>query len=408
MKKTCLVFLLALGTACSGKDDGRTVLRLSGWSSMPEEMQLLKDQIAEFETLYPGIRVQYEPIVGPYMQKIQVLFASGTEPDVFYMDSKEVTRMIYYGVLEPLDEHLKRAGEDVDDFYENILAAFRGPKGKLYGLPKGFSTLALIYNKEMFASAGITRPPEDWPALLRAAEAVRAQGDFPMCLKADMKTIALFAGLAGGGLLKENNTLAFQDRASMSGIKTLLSLFRGENAIARTDTDFGKSWTADAFAAGDAAMIIEGMWVEPYFATRSPDLKYGIAPVPMMEKRHNIIFTVAYVASARSKHKREAVDLIRFLTGRQGQAKMVELGLEVPSRKSVVNAGFLKRYPKRAPFIAADEYASPFGFGVHSNRMLEHVDKAAEAVRLGQLPLEKAFARASRKLKRFYRVEDRP
>ena len=64
--------------------------------------------------------------------------------------------------------------------------------------------------------------------------------------------------------------------------------------------------------------------------------------------------------------------------------------------------GFLETYPERAPFIEAVKHAAPFNLGLHHNRMEEHVVKAAESVRLGQMPLEKALERASKKLKRFY------
>ncbi|MFH2203362.1 MAG: extracellular solute-binding protein [Elusimicrobiota bacterium] len=403
MRRLGLLAALLFAACGRGAQDG-TVLRLSGWSSSPEEAKLIETQIAEFESLHPGLRVKFEPIVGDYMQKLQVLFASRTEPDVFYLDSKDIDRMAYYGVLEPLDAHLAAAGDDGEDFYANLLACFRGPDGRLYGLPKGFSTLALYYNKDLLAQAGVQEPPRDWAALLRAAAALRARGRTPLSLTADMKTIHLFTGLSGGAVLKDLKTLAFLEPPARAGIATLLSLFTGARPLARLPQDFGKSWTGDAFAVGDAAMIIEGMWVAPYLRLRAPELRYGFAPVPPITRRYNLFFTVAYVASARSRHKPEAVALLRYLTGRRGLAHVAELGLEIPSRRSVAETDFLKRFPERAPFIDAVAYSVPFKYGIDSNRLVEHLGKAVDAARLGQMSDDEALARAARQLKRFYRT----
>ena len=39
-------------------------------------------------------------------------------------------------------------------------------KGGIYGIPDGLNTLAFIYNKKLFAEAGITTPPATWAQLL--------------------------------------------------------------------------------------------------------------------------------------------------------------------------------------------------------------------------------------------------
>src|SRR6266404_4660979 len=40
---------------------------------------------------------------------------------------------------------------------------------KVYGVPIGSNSLALYYNKKMFADAGVTSPPTTWPELTEAA-----------------------------------------------------------------------------------------------------------------------------------------------------------------------------------------------------------------------------------------------
>ncbi|MFH1723163.1 MAG: ABC transporter substrate-binding protein [Elusimicrobiota bacterium] len=407
--RRCLPAAFALlFAACGGDRDDRTVIRISGWSSSPEETRLLEAQLAEFESLRPDIKIKYEPIVGDYMQKIQVLYASRTEPDIFYLDSKDVARMVHYGVLAPLDGYLEEAGDDLTDYYEDLIETFRGEDGRLYGLPKGFSTLALYYNKDLFEKAGIGRPPRDWRELLDASRKLDALGVSPLSMTTDLKTIHLFAGLWGGELLERQKRIAFLDPPSREGLAALLGLFDEESGFAKLPQHFGGAWTGDVFAKSQTAMIMEGMWVTPYLQMRSSALRYGVAPIPRKERDYNIIFTVAYVLSSRSKHKKEAFSLVHYLTGPKGLMHVSKLGLEIPSRKSVVRKDFLARFPERKPFIDAVDHAVPFRYGIEGNRLMEEIVKAVEARRMRQLPFDEALERASEKLERFYETEARP
>ena len=50
-------------------------------------------------------------------------------------------------------------------------------KGGIYGIPDGLNTLAFIYNKKLFAEAGITTPPATWSQLLTDSKKLVSQGE---------------------------------------------------------------------------------------------------------------------------------------------------------------------------------------------------------------------------------------
>ena len=57
---------------------------------------------------------------------------------------------------------------DVADFEKPLIKAFQHD-GKTYGFPKGYSTLALYYNKKMLAEAGV-EVPKTWDELKEASK----------------------------------------------------------------------------------------------------------------------------------------------------------------------------------------------------------------------------------------------
>ncbi|MFN8387904.1 MAG: extracellular solute-binding protein, partial [Anaerolineales bacterium] len=82
----------------------KTVIRLSGWASSPSETALLESLLYRFSVENPDITVKYEPITGDYRQALLTSIASGTEPDVFYMDIFWWQELAKNGVILPIDD----------------------------------------------------------------------------------------------------------------------------------------------------------------------------------------------------------------------------------------------------------------------------------------------------------------
>ncbi|MER3467500.1 MAG: ABC transporter substrate-binding protein, partial [Thermoflexus sp.] len=140
----------------------KATVRLSGWAANPQETALLESLLYRCSLKNPDVVVKYEPITGDYWAKIKTLVASGEEPDIYYMDIFQFPFFVAKGVLVPLDDYMARSGVKREDFIKTLIDAFTGPDGKVYGIPKDFNTLALFYNKDLFAKAGIPEPNENW------------------------------------------------------------------------------------------------------------------------------------------------------------------------------------------------------------------------------------------------------
>jgi carbohydrate-binding protein len=139
----------------------KVTVRLSGWASSPAETALLESLLYKFSIENPDILVKYEPITGDYKQVLLTSIASGTEPDIFYVDIFWWLELAANDALLPLDNLMATSGVSRDDFIPALIDAFTY-KGKTYGIPKDFNTLGMFYNKALFDKAGLAYPTDDW------------------------------------------------------------------------------------------------------------------------------------------------------------------------------------------------------------------------------------------------------
>lgn len=362
-------------------------LRIGGWASSPEEQKILDNQIAAFEKANPNIDVKFEPVVGDYLQKLQPLIASKTEPDIFYLDAYVAPKFMAEGVTEPIDSYLGAAGVNLSDYEEAAVKAFQW-EGKTYGLPKDYNTLALFYNKDMFEKAGL-QPPTTLAELEAAAKALTKDGVTGFSMGAELPRYQPFLVSAGGSVYEDGK--ATFNKPENEPVLDLIFGKMAKEKTYQTPKQIGADWAGDAFASGKVAMVVEGSWLIPHLKAKAPDLKYGIVELPTAEggQPSNLIFTVAYALSKNSKHKEEAVKLMAFLTGKEGQQFVVEGGLALPTNKEM-GQEYTTKYPEREAFVKGAAYALPFQYGVIGVDLVDAGNKAAEAIVLGVKPNAKA------------------
>ena len=176
----------------------KTTITLAHWSSSPVELKGVRATIAAFEKRNPSISVK-EVNIDPYPEGMLARFAARKPPDIFYVDSNVFPDWVSQGVLEPLNSRMAAAHMSTKPFYSRLLGAFRY-KGKLYGLPKDWSPLAMEANTKALAAAGVAAPTT-WAGLTTALQKLKAAGQPPACLGIDLARILAFMYQNGGGFL---------------------------------------------------------------------------------------------------------------------------------------------------------------------------------------------------------------
>lgn len=139
----------------------------------PEAPQM-RAALDEFEKRNPGIKVTMQRTSwGDAQQQFLREAAVGTAPDVAQVAFVWPRSFGGAGALRPLDDLINRPGLGMkgwDDFFARDLAV--GADGKAYGVPWTTDTFAMIWNKDLFAAAGISEFPKDFESLRAASQAI--------------------------------------------------------------------------------------------------------------------------------------------------------------------------------------------------------------------------------------------
>ena len=393
-KWVLLLLVIITLTSCSGSAEQGITVTLSGWQSNPNEQQLLRQVIDNFEAEHPNIKVKHEVINDQYMDVIKTRLIGDAASDVFYLDSFEAPLLMKNEVLEPLDSYIKKEF-DLGDFIPSMLNAFK-LNGRTYGLPKDFSTLALFYNKKL-----LTQPPKTWKELLDYSRKLtldknsdRRIDQYGFGLAPELSRQYFTIKAFGGQIIDKNGYAAFASARSIKGLQLIINQYRQDRTSAQP-SDVGAGNGSEMFGRGQAAMVIEGSWAIPYLKETFPGIDFATAEVPKINnKKATMAYTVAYVMNKKAKHKDAAWQLISYLTGKKGMKAWAREGLVLPSRKSVLaDLGYAKN-PLYAPFVAGASYATIWQAGANLPTILTHFNNQFISALIGEQSLQAAMLKA--------------
>lgn len=407
MKKTLYTWVLLLLviitlTACSSPTtQGVTTITLSGWQSNPNEKQLLKQVLRNFESQYLNIKVKHEVINDQYMDVIKTRLIGDAAPDVFYLDSFEAPLLMKYGVLEPLNSYMKPEF-NLGDFQPSLLKAFQ-LGNQTYGIPKDFSTLALFYNQKAFQEAKINQIPKTWEQLRKLSKKLTVDKNrdgrneqYGFGIAPELSRQYFMIKAFGGNLVDQKGNAIFASTQSLKGLEQIIDQYRKDRTSAQP-SDIGANSGSEMFGQGKAAMVIEGSWAIPYLKDTFPKLEFATAEVPKVgRKKGTMAFTVAYVMNKKSKKKNAAWQLISYLTSKEGMKAWAKEGLVLPSRKSVLAELGYDSNPLYAPFVKGAAYATIWQAGENLPTILLHFNNQFISALIGEQPLKNAMLKAQK------------
>lgn len=383
---------LALG-GCGGERRSDSV-QLALWANLPAEQDALKDAIAAFG-VETGITVRAQVITDKYMDVMRSRFAARKPPDVFYLDSHEAPAFIRAGVLEPWDE----AAQQPEDFPRQFLDAFRAADGRLYGLPKDFSTLALYINTDLLAAAGLAPAdvPQDFMALAAFAQRLQPRlprGRVAMLVEKDLARHLSALERCGPPLIDSEDRARLELNAcSLAYLDTFVQ-GRRSGSIVNPREDLGSDSPGAAFGGGKAALMMEGNWVAGALRRDYPEVRFVTRELPRVNGQpHTMAFVVGWAVSRQSKNKPAAFRFARFMNGPRLEAWSRASGT-LPTRLSVMQRMQLDADPVLRAHVAGARYATVWSRGIGLPIVDYNFANQFVAALNGSLPLPEAMARA--------------
>ena len=365
MKIAASILALALANPAMAQ----TELIYQAWGS-PREGEVWEQIAQAFEASHPDINITVQlSDWDSYWEKLRVLFAGGTPPDIFAMSPPLYPDWQSRGALLNLQPYLNADPSVLDGIYPVTLQAYQTPEG-YFGLPRDFQTIVLYYNKDMFDAAGLPYPDDTWTweNLRTAAAALTLDTDgnvetdqwgFTADTYGPEALIAPVVRSYGGDLvdLASRKTLLGSPEAA-AGMQFIYDMFVTDGSMPNEQQVASFGW--DPFLAGVAAMTLSGHWSVPDYSTTA--FKWNIAPIPMGPTgRMTTVNSAGFVISATTSHPDEAFAFLQFATGTEGQTLAASIGLAVPIRESVATSpAYLDQTSAAIDhglFVAALDYA---------------------------------------------------
>lgn len=363
MKKTrialiALLALILLVTACGGNNAGNPS---SGSSSGPgskqassggetkrikifnfkvEMVESLQKAAKIYEEQNPGIKIEVETVggSGDYNAGLKAEFASGDEPDIFFNSG--------YAKLDLWEEYL----EDLSDqpWVEDVIPSLLIPitkDGKIYGMPLNMEGQGIVYNKDLFAQAGIDKVPGTLAELEEASQKLQAIGVIPF--SNGYQEFWLLGGFINVAMLFEDDPDAFIEKAkngtadfNTKGFNEMLNFvdltvkYGNPNPLT---TDY--STNVSMIATGEAAMMFQGNWTQPIIDEISPGMNVGIFPVPTTNEGESVILGFPpsnWVINKKSQVKEEAKAFLTWIAkSKEGHDFMVKDSMFIPAFHTV-------------------------------------------------------------------------
>jgi multiple sugar transport system substrate-binding protein len=288
-------------------------------------------------------------------QQLGQAFAGDTPPDVFYVDAARFADYASVGALEP---YAAKYSGGVDDFYPNLRQTFTRD-GKLYCIPKDFSTLTLQINTDLWAKAQLTTAdiPTTWDQLTAVAQKLKAAGVNPMVIGDTRDRIGAFMVEAGGWIVNKDGSKATADTPeNLQALQYVQGLLKNGLAVYPKQVDAG--WGGEAFGKGKVAMATEGNWIKGAMQKDYPTVKYTVAAMPTgpSGKKGTLSFTQCWGISAKSKYKDQAIKFVEAMTSAQQQITFAKAFGVMPSRASAKDQ-YLQTFPDDKAFIDSAAFA---------------------------------------------------
>jgi raffinose/stachyose/melibiose transport system substrate-binding protein len=204
---------------------------------------------------------------------------------------------------------------DIQPAYIDMLKDI-SKQDKVYGIPYAANANAVIYNKAIFKELGI-EVPTTWEAFIAVAEKVKAAGKIPFyfTFKDAWTALPAYNVLAANTqgedffkkLDKKDTKFAEGHKEAAEKLVTLLK-------YGHKDQD-GKAYNDGnvAFAKGESAMYLQGIWAIPEIKKANPNIEVGVFPYPIGDSKVVSGVDLLLAQSATTKHPKEAKKFIEFL-----------------------------------------------------------------------------------------------
>ncbi|MCF6095351.1 extracellular solute-binding protein [Microaerobacter geothermalis] len=330
------------------KVDNKEQVTLNIFQFKVEIAEDLQQLAKEYEKENLNVKVNVQTVGGgaDYGAALKAQFASGNEPDIFN-NGGFAEAQTWLDKLEDLSDQ---------PWVKNVYPSAKVPMtidGKLYGQPLNLEGYGFIYNKDLFAKAGITKLPKTLDELERAAKQLDAAGITPFSvgygewwvLGIHLLNIPFAHQPDPDEFIQglNNGTAKIPGNEKFEQFMDLFDLtikYGNKNPLT---TDYNTQVTQ--FASGQTAMMQQGNWTTNMILEINPNINMGFLPIPInndAEAMDKLPVGVPnnWVVNKNSPNKDEAKKFLNWMvTSDVGKKYIVEKFKFIPAFDNIEAAG---------------------------------------------------------------------
>ncbi|MGB9757731.1 MAG: ABC transporter substrate-binding protein [Candidatus Bipolaricaulaceae bacterium] len=341
---------------------GKVTIVFSDWHLVePHWEKALKEAIALFEQLNPDIDVELEYVSYAEKEtKYTTAIEAGVGPDVMHLGPIEVSFALFAsrGYFLDLTPFIEAEGPGFLEAWYPVTIQAVTYDGKIYAMPGDFMSMILMYNKRLFAEAGLDpeRPPETWEEFLEYAKALTRDRDGDGIIDTwgfgtvgavdpgfQLRFSPVLFSFGADYLSQDYKCSALNTREAIEAYKFFVELFTVHKVIPPGVTAMTPGKVREQFAAEKVAMIISSGWGPPIVKSIRPDVNWdeiiGFSHIPVKagtDPRYRTTAWLSYWAINRNtKYPEAAWRLVKFITSLEMEQKWFRDANVLSSRRDV-------------------------------------------------------------------------
>ncbi|WP_053376600.1 ABC transporter substrate-binding protein [Paenibacillus sp. FJAT-27812] len=316
----------------SGKSDS---IKIEFFQQQGEEaiQNAYREIIADFTKEYPNILIDMNTVPDP-VKVLTSRFATNDIPPLFtdFPTQLQFKEKVKNGYIENLSD--QPFIKDINKKYLDMTAA---DDGGYYSLPYARNYMAVYYNIDLFEQNGV-KIPTTYTEFIEVCKVFESKGITP-----------LYLPLKDVGHIFQATNIAF----APGGVEEMVKVAKGEGQVegnpaflefakklkelteyANKDA-FGVSaqMMQEAFANGQAAMIISGSYGRGNIKLANPNLKFGAFPLPndtadTTTALSGVNASLSISAKAKPEEKEAALTFLKYLAKPEVAQKWSDLSGE--------------------------------------------------------------------------------
>ncbi|MDN4474779.1 extracellular solute-binding protein [Demequina sp. SYSU T00192] len=340
------------GESSGGTTDlAASITQLDGYTdgTSAEAWQSMLDECSD-ET---GVAIERQSLpTSQMMPTILRQASSRSMANLIFVDNPNVQQIAATGALAPLDS----LGLSADGYPDGIAAA-GSYDGSLYGLAPGVNALALFYNKDILADAGV-EPPTTWDELRAAAAELTTGNTYGLSMallpteEGTWQFLPFFWG-AGAELTDVGSDEAVEALTFVQGLFD-------DGSVSASALNWNQAEAGDQFTAGQAAMTITGSWSVANF-DKAASVDYGIVPIPAADGSAAPVALggeVGVISQADDAEMAAAAAVLECMTSPEHQTYWAEQHAYIPGQTAVAEE-YGAATPTMQAFVDAVASARP-------------------------------------------------